>query len=188
MARQTKQQIADQLAAETKAAQQAELKRMRAAKAAATRAKNKATLAQLEEQAKPAFDPVVEDAQREAKIHAAWDTLMGGFGIEIPSWKRTICALVIGAATAFGSGYLIGMVTSALMIGVFALTNMVWISYVIMALGMIIAALVGGKIGVIAANYIAEAKIDKHYESAKNTVTGWFKRKPVVQFSGAHAV
>lgn len=195
MTRLTKQQIADNEAAEQQAAQQAELKRLRAAKAAATRAANKATLEKLKASAEHAvagvaatFDPVDEDAARRAKISAAWDTLMDNVGgIDLPSWKRSTCAFILALAAAAGVGYVAGQIASVLMIASIAVTGTIWAAYIIMALGMLLAAWAGGKAAQVVFGYIAEARIDDHYAAAKRRVSGWFKRDEVAQFTGAYA-
>lgn len=180
MARLTKQQIADNEAAEAqlKLTQQAELKRLRAEKR-----KLKAMITPAPEA--KAFDPAAEDAARQAKIASAFDVLMDSF--ELPSWKRTLCALVLGCATAFGVGYLVGMIAGTLIVGAVALTGMAWVGYVVAVLGVVLAAIAGGKVGNIVACYVLDKKVDLHFGVVKNKVTGWFKRPAIVQFSGAHA-
>jgi uncharacterized protein YacL len=195
MARQTKAQIAaTELAAATLAAeQQAELKRLRAEKRdTAKQAKLAAATVGIDTTPvtldKPAFSAAAEFAKRQAEIAAAWETLIGNF--ELPNWKRSLTAAVLAIAAAGVVGYGMGIVVGMLMIATFAATSMAWLSYVIMALGIALAYWVGRKVGAVVFNYIADKKVDDHYESAKSKVLGWFKTKPapvVVQFTGAHA-
>lgn len=187
MARLTKQQIADNEAAEaaTKEAQRIELARLRKEKRDA-----KAKESQVIEdtttvfnEARP-FDPAAEDAARFEKINAAWATLMEGF--EVPSWKRTLTGVVLAMAAAFGTGYLIGTVAGMLIVGAVALTGMAWIGWVIMALSLVLGAWAGGRVATAVFGYIADKKIDSHFDGVKSLATRWFRKPVIAEFSGAH--
>lgn len=182
MTRLTKQQIADAAEAQIKADQQAELKRLRVAKAAATRAKNK--LKGMITPA-PAFDAQAEDAKRDERMAAAFEVLMDQF--EVPSWKRWLTAFTVGLLAACGTGYLVGTLVGMLCVAVVGATGMAWLGLVIAILGIIAGGMLGGRAGSAMYSYIADGKIDAVYHSAKSTVTGWFKKPAIVQFSGVHA-
>lgn len=184
MARLTKQQIADNAAAAEalKAEQQAELARLRKEKREKAKAEREAAKLPVVE-AKP-FDPQAEDAARRAKIDSAWADLMEGF--EVPSWKRSLTAAVLAIAAAGGTGYLIGVVAGMLIVGAVALTGMAWLGWLIIALAIVLSAWASSRIAGAVFGYVADKRVDAHFDGVKSTVTGWFKAKPVAMFSGAH--
>ncbi len=183
MTRLTKQQIADNAAKEEalKAEQRAELARLRKEKREKAKA---AALATTNEPAQP-FDPIAEDLKRQAEMAGAWETLMKGF--EVPSWKRTLAGVVLGLAAASGVGYVIGTVAGMLIVGAVALTGMAWIGYVIAVLALVLSAWVSARVCGAVFGYVADKRVDEHVGAIKSTVGGWFKAKPVVMFTGAHA-
>lgn len=190
MARLTKQQIADNEAAEAalREEQQAELARLRKERRDKARAAKLVVESNQVEQtvfneARP-FDAAAEDADRYAKINAAWATLMEGF--EVPSWKRTLAGVVLAMAAAFGTGYLIGSVAGMLIVGAVALTGMAWLGWVIMALGIVLGAWCGGRVASAVFGYIADKKIDLHFDGVKSSMSSWFRKPVITEFSGAH--
>lgn len=195
MTKLTKNQIA---AAELKAAQQAELSRLRAEKAAkskATRAANKAALAQMNVQVNAAHRAAADDIAH-ADIESMFDNL--------PSPKRVLVGLVLGVAAAGATGYGIGMILSYALAGIAALTGAAWISFTLGVIAWIVAIYsawkIGGYIGgkVFASVVLPDGLAARSYESvanaagsAKQNVVGWFgsaKSKAAEQFSGAHTI
>lgn len=172
MARPSKQ---DQIKSE----QAAELARLRAEK----KAKAAAQATTLVEEAKP-FDAQAEDAQRRSRIESTIADLMGQF--ELPSWKRVVLGAMTGILLAYGAGWLIGTCIGALIVSAVAFTGVAWIGWVIMMLGIVIAAITGGRIGSSAFGYITDRRIDDDIMSLKNKVTGWFRTPIITQFTGAH--
>ena len=109
---------------------------------------------------------------------------------EMPSWQRVVVGGVLGIVLAGCTGWMIGFVAGLLIIAAVALTGWVWIGYVIFALAMIVAWFSGGKVAGVAYGYVVDKGIDRHYNTVKSTVAGWFTSKPVVAapaFTGAHA-
>lgn len=210
MARLTKQQIADIAAAETKAAQQAELKRLRAEKAAATRAANKATKAKLDAQAaapapvillgmseakvdevKPEFTEDEARKLRQEKLASTLDELLAEMAY--PSWKRVMAASVVGMIAACGVGYLVGMVAAYIVAGILAYTGLAWLAWVVYVLSILIGMIAGGRVGTAAFAFIADKRLDAQVTMVKDTMKlgvsklgSLFKAKEIEQFSGAH--
>jgi hypothetical protein len=172
---------ADALAAKLKAAR-AEVKRVNKERDAATAAAHAA----LEELA------ALKAANPDPRQHAA-DQLSAAFndftGLFIQtSWKRRICGAIFAVAVAYGAGWLIGNVMGWLIAGALLLTGSMFLAWMILIIGAVCSAIAGYVLGGKAYAYIANEVIDKHVASVKNTVTGWFKRKDIVEFTGAHAV
>jgi len=172
MARITKaeQLIIDE--ANIKAAQQAELKRLRAEKRKATAA------AKAEAQVAQPFDPKAEARKRMDAMASAVDAILADF--QAPSWKRVIAATVISLVLAAGAGWMIGTLTGMLIVSAIALTGMAWIGWVIWALGMLITFYAGAKIGRQVGGYIMRGDIDRHIVAVKDRFVGLFTSKPVI--------
>ena len=185
MARITKaeQLIIDE--ANIKAAQQAELKRLRAEKRKATAAAKAEAAKPAPEQVAQPFDPKAEAHKRMSAMASAVDAILADF--EAPSWKRVLAATVISLVVAAGAGWMIGTLTGMLIVSAVALTGMAWIGWVIWALGMVVAFYAGAKIGQHVGGYIMRGDIDRHIGAVKDRFVGLFTSKPVEVFSGAHA-
>ena len=105
----------------------------------------------------------------------------------MPSWKRTLAATVISLLVSFGTGYMIGLVAGALLVGAVALTGAMWLGWVIWAVGMMLAGYTGLKTGGAAFSYIADKKVDAHVNAVRSTVGKWFGRgKEKAQELGAY--
>lgn len=179
--------------ARIEAEQQAELARLRAekkakreeairAKAAALDAANEAT---RKCSIKSEFTPEQEAAAQQERIMNAAAAFLGEF--EMPSWKRTLAATVISLLVSFGTGYIVGLVAGALLVGAVALTGAMWLGWVIWAVGLVLAGYVGLKSGGASFSYIADKKIDAHVGSVRSTVGKWFGRgKEKAQELGAY--
>jgi uncharacterized membrane protein YdbT with pleckstrin-like domain len=186
MARPTKAQQAaiDQQA--IKDAQQAELKRLRAEKAAAKKAERVATIKAMAVDAEEkklleaklkTFDPKEEARKRMEQMASTIDSVLADF--EMPSWKRLIATTIVSLVLAAGAGWMIGTLTGMLIVSAVALTGMAWIGYVIWALGMLLAFYAGMKIGQHVGNYILSGTIDKHIGSVKDRFVGLFTSSKV---------
>ncbi len=194
MSRLTKQQIADAAAAELKATQQAELRRLRAEKAAATRKANTDALAKVaahvaDTQPAPEHadtDKIFEDAQQ--------------FLGQLPSAKRVMVGLVLSLVAAAGVGYGITMIAAYAIAGIVTLTATAWIAFSLSVLVYLVAVISGYYVGgyvtgkVFSSVVLPEGLAARSYESVKlaasgsvSSVKGWFARKPVEQFTGAYA-
>lgn len=192
MARQSKEQIAAQEQAAVKAAQQVELKRMRAEKTAKTRSENKKAKA-------------VVHAQPEV-LHANIEDLMSGF--EMPSVKRVLIGTVLGIAAAGATGYGIGTLLAYALAGIMTLTATAWVAFVLSVLAWAIALYAGWKLGgyvggkVFASVVLPEGLASRSYASvvdamsgAKQRAVGLFSidkeelvQQVVAKFSGAHTI
>lgn len=198
MARQTAQQVRDNAAAAVHAEQQAELKRLRAEKAAATRRSNKAALDAMTVQVSAAEH--AKAAQPEASA-ADIEDLMAD--LNLPSGKRVLVGLVLALGSAFSVGYGIGMLLSYAIAGILVLTSTAWIAFTLTVLAWIIAiyaswkigGYVGGKVfasvvlpdGLASRSWAAVAggtksattSLGDGVASARNKVGGWFTTAPV---------
>lgn len=136
MARQTKAQIAATAAAELKLAQQAELARLRAEKAAKTRAANKA--------AKAGVAAHIAGVQPEA---SAADIEQLVSELQLPSPKRVLVGFLLGVAAAGSVGYGIGMLLAYAIAGIVTLTSTAWIAFALTVVAWALALYAGWKIG-----------------------------------------
>lgn len=182
MPRITKAQQAEIDAANLAAEQQAELKRMRAEKRAKAKAEAQAAAPEVVLD-KEQFTPEQEAARMQQRMLDAAAVLTEGF--ELPSWKRTLIATIMGLAAAGGVGYLLGTIGGMLIVGAVALTGMMWLGWLIYAITIIISMWVGAKTASRVFGYIADARIDEHATVVKNKVVGWFGGKAPLSFTGA---
>jgi hypothetical protein len=187
--------------AELKATQQAELARLRKEK----RAKNKLAREQAAA-AEMGANMIKENVTKlqahvnklEKPLHVDVEELIGD--IELPSAKRVILGIVLGALSAGGFGYSIAMIASYAIAGIMTLTGATWLAFALSILVWALAVYASwklcGRIGgaVFASVVLPDGLASRSYESlsnaagsAKSKVTGWFSRKEVEQFTGAHA-
>jgi hypothetical protein len=201
MTRISKAQINAAAEAELKATQQAELKRLRAAKTAATKAANKAAKAKLAAAHVGAVQP--------DPAHVNVEDLFGD--LQLPSAKRVLVGAILGVISAGLTGYGVGMLASYAIAGIMVLTGAAWLALALTVITWLIAAYaswsLGGYVGgkVFASVVLPDGLASRSYESlanatssaassvssiassTRNTVSGWFKREPAVEFTGAHA-
>lgn len=133
--------------------QQAELDKMRAAKAQA---------------AATTFTPEEQDAMSE--FAAAAEKLTEQFGVI--SWKRWVISRVAGLATNFCGGYASGVVLSMAYYALVA-SGWVFLAWVVAILGALVAIYLSVKAGAIVRDYVAVG-IDRHWAAVK----GFFSSSP----------
>lgn len=175
MARMSKAEIAanKQAALAVKAAQQAELKRLRAEKRAATKAAKAGAAAHAQ-----AVQPEV--------THTDIEMLMDD--IELPSVKRVLVGFILGVAAAGATGYGIGLLLAYALAGIMVLTAAPWLAFVLSVLAWVAAIYAGWKLGgyvggkVFASVVMPEGLAARSYASVVNAVTG-AKQNVVGMFS-----
>jgi hypothetical protein len=161
------------------AAQQKELDKMRAEKAA--RAKNKAQVIEPVQAASAPPEEVSEVDRIAAAVQATIMKMMG-FGEtdpNAPSWKRrlasffacVICTSVAGSAISTLAGYA--------MVGIAMLSASVLWAYLIMILSAVAVFYAGLKVFQHVGGYISTGQIDKDIVSVKDKIVGWFKPKQI---------
>lgn len=103
-----------------------------------------------------------------------------------PSAKRAMVAFACGLVVAFGVGFLGGLLIEALTVAVLTLTGSLLMSLMFWAIGVILTVWGGSVLAAQTYGYIASKTIDRHVDiasaklvAAKNSVLGWFERKPV---------
>lgn len=131
--------------------------------------------AALEAQVKAAQpQPVAANIDEEMTLREMFAT----FGVQLPSWKRTLLAFV----TSFAVGYLIGSVAAALINLAFAgaaVLGMNLFFIYIIALMLIIGAIyLAIKASQRIVMYFQTGDIDRDLVAAKEKVTGFFRRAP----------
>lgn len=153
---------------------------------------------------------LARDAQEAAALHAASmpqavhaniEDLLGD--IELPSWKRVACGIVLGLLAAGGVGYGIGMLMAYALAGIATLTGGAALAFIlsviVWVLGIYASWKIGGWIGgkVFASVVLPDGLASRSMASLSNAVHGagdWFTTRPVVQrtraaaesFTGAH--
>lgn len=157
--------------------QQAELDKLRANRDAMAAAQAQAA------QAAPQLDP----KRLEALSNLA-DLLLPQDG-DAPqfSWKRRIATFFVGLSVSAGVGYGIQQAATWGMAAVMSATGSTVLVYAVAALAIIIGLYLAYKAGSIAANYVLSGQLDEHIGGVKDTVVGWFKRKPVTIVAAAPA-
>lgn len=197
MARISKAQIAanEAAAAATAEAQRVELARMRKAKRETAKLlKAKAAAATV------GLTDHIEAVQPEA-VHADISSIIDD--LKLPSAKRVIVGMLLGIAASFAVGSAISLVMAYTIAGILTLTTSPALALCLSVLAWIVALYSGWKLGgyvggkVFASVVMPEGLASRSYESVANAVSstssavasrvsGWFKREPVAEFTGAH--
>lgn len=97
----------------------------------------------------------------------AKDRLLRTMGV--PTTRRLIAAYVVGFALAAGVGYLMSHIISWAMIGAALLTGSELLVLLVYVIGMILAVFAGMRAFKAGFEYVADEKIDAHY----NLVKAW---------------
>ena len=100
-------------------------------------------------------------------------------GMGLPSWKRTICAMLTGIAVGAGVGYITSTVVGILMSGAIATTSY-FIGIALAVLAWIVGGYLAVKFAARAFGYVATSSIDEDISVVKNKVFGWFKSKEII--------
>lgn len=165
----TKSAVAAQMPTARTAEQQAALDTMRANKEAEALA--------------AVTPPVVElttEEKMEAQLEKALSYLKSTFastGEDMPSWKRQLAAFFGSIVLAGGTGYLVGQVAGWMMLGCFALTGSIFMTYLVMLGAILLSAYAGLKIAERVGNYVLSGQVDRDFIKAKTFVTGFFEPK-----------
>lgn len=109
----------------------------------------------------------MDDGQDEISMRAMFDNL----GVSIPTWKRTLIALVASLASGYLAGSAGMTVTGVLCTAALTATGSMFISTVVYALGLIITVYAALKISQKIGMYIATGDIDSDAAAA----WGWTK-------------
>lgn len=168
-------------AAQIKAAQAAALKAARAEKAAKAKAEQstanlKATITDVPFVETMAPEAAAPTDDFRADMHKVLDDALDSG--ELPSWKRLLVAWLAGISTALGVGHLASIAITYALVGVATLTASVFVSYLVMAVGILIAMYLGFKTSGFAYGVIASAAVDRCAINAYHSVRGWFGSAP----------
>ena len=79
----------------------------------------------------------------------------------IVSWKRYMCAMLLGSVVSFGVGYLLGWALDILVTSVF-LSGYAFLGWMLLIVGVILAITAGAWLGRKAFHYVASEHIDEH--------------------------
>lgn len=151
-------------------------------------AREEAKLLKAQREAREAQAAAHAQAVQPELLHAAIPEY--DFGIELPSWKRVVCGLVLAFAGAFTVGYGIGCLMSYALAGIatmvgagalaFCLSVLVWILGIYSAWKL--GGWVGGKIfaSVVLPDGLASRSIASLTEAASGA-KGWLTQRPAVQ-------
>jgi Flp pilus assembly protein TadB len=161
---------AERVEAEAVAAREAEAKKQAARD---KRAANKV----LREQAAAAQTVVGNDpASFEDRFHSLLGDMAASLTLDLPSWKRTVCAFLATAALSVGAGYLIGQIAAYAIVGVMMLGAPMAIAWLIYALALVLSLYAGIKIGQYVGNYVLSGQIDRDVSRAWGGVKSLFTR------------
>lgn len=109
--------------------------------------------------------------QYKARAHAAIDNLL------VPpehGWMRTIAAWAITMAASIGLGWLVGYVTTYAIVGAALLSSSVFISLMILLIGLIGSMYIGYKTSPIIFKAIIDGAVEKAAVSAWRKTRGFF--------------
>lgn len=150
------------------AAQQAELNKMRKAKAINIDP--------------PAASPEVlfEAQQEQSYFNTLMDTARAA-GILVPTWKRGLLAFVAATCAGLAVASLLHPFVSAMFAGAMITTGSVFLSYLFMALGFVIALYLSAKTAQKVGNYIATGDIDRDIAKVWNKAKGLFGSGEIVR-------
>lgn len=180
------------------AAAREEFNARKAAKAAETRAKNKAAKLKEEKKAARAAQKAaaqhVEAAQPDV-LHANIEDLIGN----MPSAGRVVVGFILALTASVMVGYGIGMLMVYALAGIATLTGAAWLAFTLSVLVWVIGLYSSWKLGgwvggkVFSSVVLPEGLASRSYEAVKNgvkstkdNVVGWFSERPsIAQYSGA---
>lgn len=96
------------------------------------------------------------------------------FGEPTVTWKRELAAWTLGLAASIGVGYVLGFVIEVVMIGVMAVTGSATLAILSWVAGLILAMYAGAQASTLVYTAVRTKGVDRAYENAKTTITGWF--------------
>lgn len=93
------------------------------------------------------------------------------------TWTRErVVGMVLGLCVSFATGYILGAVLYAVTLAVFAGTASMFLALLIYALGLVLVAWAGGKLGSAVYEYVGTGAAREHGARAVGWVRGLFSR------------
>lgn len=117
-------------------------------------------------------EPSAKDAAFE-KLRDAYENFTAACGVV--GTKRKVIAWFMALFSAVGLGYLIGKMLEVLITSALAATGSMFLAILIYVAGIALSMYAGAKLGGAVYDYIADGVVDKHWQSLKSSVTGFFK-------------
>lgn len=112
----------------------------------------------------------------------SFKTYMAGLKAQFKlTWTRErVIGLVLGLATSFSVGYVLGAVVYTITLAAFAATTSMFLALVIYALGTLLVLWAGGKLGTAVFEYVGSGAAREHVGNASRWVRGLFSRSDAV--------
>lgn len=126
---------------------------------------------------------VINDAEHTEAAHVEADSSYEKMRAAVGAWmnankvamnRRALIGFILGCAVAFGTGYLLAPFLDALMLSALVTTGSLFLGVVAYIIGLVAVAIVGGKLGNIACEYVTSGKAEEHFTTAKSWVKGLF--------------
>lgn len=128
--------------------------------------------------ATPFVETIRPEAVTEDDLLAQCSAYLKGLLVDMPSWKRMLCAWVLSGATAYGVGYLGGTLAAYLVVGAMVLGVSSFIAQILLILGLLITFYAAYRASKFAYMSVIDKTVDAKFAQAKGWVTGLFTSAP----------
>lgn len=142
-----------------------------------TRTKIKASVKPLITET-PFVETLRPEAVTEDDLVAQCSAYLKGLLIDMPSWKRMLCAAVLSGVTGYGVGYLGGTLVAYLVVGAMVLGVSSFIAQILFVLGLLVAFYAAYRASAFAYVKVIDKTVDAKFAQAKGWVTGLFTSTP----------
>lgn len=143
-----------------------------------TRTKIKASVKPLITET-PFVETLRPEAVTEDDLLSQCNAYLKGLLIDMPSWKRMLCAAALSAAVGYGAGYLGGTLVAYLVVGAMVLGVSSFIAQILFVLGLLVAFYAAYRASKFAYISVIDKTVDAQFAKAKGWVTGLFATKGV---------
>lgn len=100
------------------------------------------------------------------------------FGVALPSWKRTLIAVVLSIAAGAAIGSVSSVFLDILLVGAMSVTGSMFLATCLYVIGLIISMVIAWRVGKRILGYVLSGNIDRDASIAKDKVMGFFKSEP----------
>lgn len=128
----------------------------------------------------PFVETIHPEAVTEDDLLAQCSAYLKGLLVDMPSWKRMLCAWVLSGATAYGVGYLGGTLIAYLVVGAMVLGVSSFIAQILLVLGLLVTFYAAYRASKFAYVSVIDKTVDAKFAQAKGWVTGLFTSTPKV--------
>lgn len=104
--------------------------------------------------------------------------LFASFGVELPSWKRTLAAIVLAIAAGAGIAMVSNTFLDILLVGAMSVTGSMFLATCLYLIGLVISMVIAWKVGKRIMGYVLSGSIDNDAGIVKDKFMGFFRSEP----------